>query len=153
MPIKPWMIVLAAVINIILLVIVFVLFKRSTKLKSNILENKERLKYLMDSILTISKATIAQQCEISEACIRLNYLFGQLQLDVTEIKMIHPIVEANLQFQQFDYLENRAKLSAQEKYRQDTQRFEIEQRVQASILECCRIVVEHFQPKLDSIST
>ena len=105
---------------------------------------QETAEYYKESILIISKATIQGQCEISEACIRIKKLlefFPSIAED-TKFKVITTLFN---ELEEFDYLDERKTLSAQEKFHQDTKRFQVEEKFNNEFIKNLKLLVEQFE--------
>lgn len=111
--------------------------KEQQKLKA-LLEQKdrERLEHINESLRIIALAVTQDQCEVSEGCIRIKKL-----IDLIDTLKNHPELvyfhSAYIDFEQFPFLEERKKLSKQEKFKQDNLRFELEQKHNSQIKESC----------------
>lgn len=100
-------------------------------------KNQERHEFRVSSLETIALATLQEQCEISEACIRIKKLL-EYYPDVADQKSLVIIQEMYNEIKSFDTLEARNALSKQEKFKQDTQRFKIEEQYRESFLEALK---------------
>ncbi len=123
-------------IYIFLSFIVFALFSYLIFLLRQIYINnkKKKLAYeknkseIIESVRIISLATVQNQCDLSEACIRLQNLMKRNEV-VDKFASYIPVVEEMYQeIKDFAYLDERAKLSKQEKFKQDNKRFVIEEK-------------------------
>jgi hypothetical protein len=97
---------------------------------------QDRENSVKESLEIIAKAVIQKQCEISEGCIRIKKLMDSIDMyqgfDGHEVfdKMYDEIKD-------FAILEERKKLTKQEKFTQDNQRFAIEKRYETQISHAC----------------
>lgn len=104
---------------------------------------KEREQFLKDSILIIARASINQQCELSEACIRL----WKLLENYPEVanKPEYAIIERMYQdLQEFAYLEDRDKLTAKERFDQDKKRFKVEDKYRSEMVKSLNLLIAQF---------
>lgn len=120
---------LLSVIVVILLVYLITLLKQiySNNLAKKQASEKNKSE-IIESIRIISLATVQNQCDLSEACIRLQNLMQRNEV-VDKFASYMPVVEEMYQeIKDFAYLDERAKLSKQEKFKQDNKRFVIEEK-------------------------
>ena len=97
---------------------------------------------IYESLRIISLATIQDQCEVSEACIRIYKLLSLL--DNFSFKPEYEIFnEMYDELKDFAYLEKRDQLSKQERFEQDGKRFAIENNHRDAFLESCKVLHEH----------
>ncbi len=104
---------------------------------------REREIFYRDSISTICLATIQEQCELSEACLRLRYLlhhFPEIQQDPQYMVIENMYAE----IASFATLEDRSVLTKQERYNQDKQRFAIEKIYQMQMFKALEILRNNF---------
>lgn len=104
---------------------------------------KERELFLKDSILTISKATVQDQCELSEACIRLKKLLENYP-EVEKKDEFAIIQKMYRDLNGFAYLEERDKLTSKEKFAQDKQRYKIEKDYKEEMYKSLNLLIDHF---------
>lgn len=97
----------------------------------------ERITTILFSVHTIAKATLQQQCELSEASIRLCHLMDALPLkSPLDFSLKFPAL-----YQLFDKIKHmpthdaRKELTARERLKQDIQRGEFEAELESKILE------------------
>lgn len=103
---------------------------------------KEREHFLRESIDIISKSTLQGQCDLSESCIRLKKLLINFP-DIESIEELKPIHDMYKEIEKFPYLEERKKLTKQERYSQDKERFLIEDRYREKVNKSLeRLIVE-----------
>ena len=112
--------------------------KKDLQNKQALMEKKEqeRIEHINESLRIIALAVTQDQCEISEGCIRIKKL-----IDLIDSFKDHPHLtyfhSAYLDFEQFPFLEERNKLSKQEKFKQDNLRFELEKKHMEGIKDSC----------------
>ena len=94
--------------------------------------NQDRHQERIESLITISLATIQDQCEPSEACIRVKKLL-EYYPDIARQEEYQVIEQMYQEVKDFDILEDRNALSKQEKFKQDNKRFLIEERYGAEL--------------------
>ncbi|MBO7921406.1 DUF2489 domain-containing protein [Alteromonas sp. KS69] len=96
----------------------------------------ERIKTISESIYTIAKAMEQQQCDLSEGVIRIVNLLGALPiLSPPDHKASYPHTYALfVEVSGFAVLEDRQKLSKQEKRKQDIAREQIESDYESKVL-------------------
>lgn len=103
----------------------------------------ERELFLKDSIITISRAAVQNQCELSEACIRVYELLKNYpELGAhEEYSVIGDMYDA---LSEFPYLAEREKLSKQERFVQDTKRFQVEEKFRSDVVKSLDLLITHF---------
>ncbi|MDO6566740.1 DUF2489 domain-containing protein [Alteromonas sp. 1_MG-2023] len=96
----------------------------------------ERIESISESIITIAKAMEQQQCDLSEGVIRIVNLLGALPiLSPPDHKASYPHTYALfLEVSGFAVLEDRQKLSKQERRKQDIAREQIESDYESKVL-------------------
>ncbi len=107
---------------------------------------EERHHNLRESIITISRAAVQNQCELSEACIRVKKLLEnhpEIQ-DKPEFEIIQRMFG---ELEEFSYLEDRKALSKQEKFNQDKKRFMIEDKFRDPMLKALGKLIPVFEAK------
>lgn len=104
-------------------------------------KNQKRIEDIYESLRIIALAVIQDQCEISEGCIRIKKLID-LTENLKEEESLAYIHKAYDDFEQFPFLEERKKLSKQEKFRQDNRRFELEKIHMESIKKACEKLLD-----------
>jgi hypothetical protein len=122
---------------------------KQQKIKENQMQDKllslasEREVFLKDSIITISRAAVQNQCELSEACIRVYELLKNYpELGAhEEYSVIRHMYEA---LSDFPYLAERQKLSKQERFVQDTKRFQVEEKFRSEVVKSLDLLILHF---------
>ncbi len=98
---------------------------------------KKRQQGLRESIEIISMATIQEQCEISEACLRIaNLLPLYDHIDHTE-EQWKPLFAMYEEIRELKTLEARKDLRASERFSEDKRRFASEEKFQKEILTIC----------------
>jgi hypothetical protein len=124
------------------------LFTRLWQHKKNLKKNEQELKSFLDqkrvetkeSIRIICLATIQDQCEVSEAVIRLQKLVEFIPEHFEHINR-EILKSAYEDFGQFDYLEERKALSKQQRFDQDKRRFDLEKLYENKIKDFCREIL------------
>lgn len=96
----------------------------------------DREKSILESLRIIALAVTQDQCEISEGVIRIKNLIDEvehLKLAPTlqDFHRIHAL------FAEFPYLDERKELSKQERFSQDTKRFQIEKENEKRVKDLC----------------
>ncbi len=107
-------------------------------------EDSKREKFVRESILIISKATLQGQCETSEACVRLKNLVSFYP----ELNSVAELVALNSFYNDIKdlaYLNERAKLSKQEKFNQDKKRFAAEDAHSEAFSNSLNYLVSYFE--------
>ncbi len=128
------------------------LFKLLKAQKSKNEENQIILKNFLtekradhqESIIFIAKATLQGQCEISEACIRIKKLlevFGEY----TFHEDLVPIYNFYNALSSFAYLDDRAGLSKQDMFKQDSARFKVEEEHKESFMKSLSSLLTIFE--------
>lgn len=84
---------------------------------------------LFESLRIISLAVVQGQCEISEGCLRIKKLMELIE-GLEPKKEYEVFSEVYEEIRGFAYLEARDALSNQERFEQDTKRYQIEQKYQ-----------------------
>lgn len=106
--------------------------KNARLLKQQLNERKKekefakRDAFFKESIITICRATVQKQCELSEACIRVKKLLENYP-DIAAQKEFEVIQQMYTAIEEFPFLEARSALSKQERFVQDNKRFKIEE--------------------------
>lgn len=99
-------------------------------------KNQKKIEDINESLRIIALAVIQDQCEVSEGCIRIKKLID-LSEELKDEASLSYIHTAYLDFEQFPFLEERKKLSKQEKFRQDNRRFDLEKKHMESFKAAC----------------
>ena len=104
-------------------------------------KNQSRIDHINESLRIIALAVTQGQCEVSEGCIRIKKLIDATDSfkDLPELAYFHI---AYADFEQFPFLEERKKLSKQEKFKQDNQRFELEKKHMPQVKESCEALLK-----------
>jgi hypothetical protein len=107
-------------------------------------EIKKQDEYFKDSIVIICKATIQEQCEISEACIRIKKLL-EYYPEIESIQDFVVIQSLYEEIKQFPTHADRLKLSKQEMFKQDQNRFGIEKKYESDFRSALIILQKKFE--------
>lgn len=105
---------------------------------------KEQEKYVVDSLDIIALATIQNQCDSSECCIRVKNLidyFPELSKK-KEMQVFHQMYE---EIKDFPTHEKRAEQSKQETFKQDQKRFRIEDKYRDRLLKSLEILRQELK--------
>lgn len=104
----------------------------------------ERHHNLRESIITISRAAVQDQCELSEACIRVKKLLENYS-EIEARSEFEIIQRMFVELEEFSYLEDRKALSKQEKFNQDKKRFMIEDKFRDPMLKALDKLIPVFE--------
>lgn len=119
--------------------------KETEKRKAESLQNKkEKDKYVVDSLDIIALATIQNQCDASECCIRVKHLveyFPELS-QKSELQVFHQMYE---EIKDFPTHEKRKEQSKQQTFEQDKKRFRIEDKYKDRLLKSLEILREELK--------
>lgn len=105
----------------------------------------EKLNDNLESMRIIALAVSQGQCEVSEGVIRMKKL-----LDLTPYKddpRFSSFTDLYQKFDQFAYLEARESLTKQEKFRQDSQRFKLEEQTKDEFKALCSTFLDFLKEK------
>lgn len=121
--------------------------KEKQKLIAEYKEKEEqRIGDIHESLRIIALATIQDQCEISESCIRIHHLLKKTPaIDTSKIDY-HIFKNLYQEIKKFATHEERKSLSNQERFNQDKERFSIEEQYKESYHLAC----EHLLKDLKS---
>ena len=112
-----------------------------------VVEAAKRELFILESIEIISKGVIQDQCEVSEACLRIKNLKDQLPYLSVDVDLsIFDKMYAEIE--QFDTLDARKELSNQNRYNQDKARFKIESEYADRIKEAAKVLLEYVLKKI-----
>lgn len=106
----------------------------------------ERNTHLRESIITISRAAVQNQCELSEACIRVKKLLENYPT-IAEKPEFEMIERMYMELKEFPYLEERKALSKQARFTQDKKRFMVEDKFRDPMLKALTILIEVFEKR------
>lgn len=106
----------------------------------------ERDTHLRESIITISRAAVQNQCELSEACIRVKKLLENYP-DIALQSEFEIISRMFNELREFDYLEARKAISKQERFNQDKKRFMVEDKFRDPMLKALTKLIEVFEKR------
>jgi hypothetical protein len=124
--------------------------KNARLLKQQLNERKKekelakRDAFLKESIITICRATVQKQCELSEACIRVKKLLENYP-DIAAQKEFEVIQEMYTAIEEFPFLEARSALSKQERFVQDNKRFKIEEDFSEKMYNSLNLLLTKFE--------
>lgn len=96
------------------------------------MKNEERHQYRIESIRTIALAALQDQCELSEACLRIKKLL-EYYPSFEKDENFKIIQEMFVEIKDFATLSDRKELSKQERYNQDKKRFQIENKFEKEL--------------------
>lgn len=102
---------------------------------------EKRESSIKESLFQISRAVINDQCEVSEGCIRITKL-KEIIPSLEEIEELKVFNHMFSEIEKFPYLEARDELSKQEKFKQDNERFAIEDKYRDRIKQGCKDLLE-----------
>ena len=99
-----------------------------------------------ESLYIIAASFLQGQVEAAEACLRI-YKLLEIYWPAGELRpqKMHVFHQMYAEIKDFDTLEARNALSLQEVTKQDSKRFEIEDRYQAQLMEGCQELIEHLR--------
>lgn len=121
--------------------------KRQLESEAKLLEiADERNTHLRESIITISRAAVQDQCELSEACIRVKKLLENYPT-VSEKPEFEIIQRMFSELEEFPYLEERKALTNQERFTQDKKRLMVEDKFRDPMLKALKILIEVFEKR------
>lgn len=129
---------------------VYLQYNTFSKLKGDKQQERERFQAaydgrqdnLQESIRIIAMATIQEQCEISEACLRIANLLPHLDMvDHTE-EVWAPLFSMHKEIKGLKIKDDRKALKAAERFKEDKIRFEIEDKYHQDILAICKLLYE-----------
>lgn len=106
----------------------------------------ERDTHLRESIITISRAAVQNQCELSEACIRVKKLLENYPTiaSKSEFEIISRMYG---EMSEFDYLEARNAITKQERFDQDKKRFMVEDKFRDPMLKALTKIIIVFEKR------
>lgn len=102
----------------------------------------QREQSILESVRILAKAVLTQQCEVSEGCIRIKNLLDAISFEMSD--SLKPINDLYDEIKHFDYLDARNKLSKQERFNQDKERFKIEDRHAPNFKNACKAILEQI---------
>ncbi len=130
-----------------------------SKLNQQTVKNKEQQElldkkieeqdiYFKDSIVSISRATLNGQCELSEACLRIVNLLKYYPniSNLPEYEVLHEMFS---EIKEFAVLEERKKLPKQEIYNQDKKRIIVEKKYEEKALKSLESLQKQFEKLLN----
>lgn len=107
------------------------------------LQKKE--KDILESLRIISLGVTQDQCEISEGVIRIKNLLDQVDY-LNEDSRFHDFKRIYKEFEIFPFLEEREKLSKQEKFNQDKERMRLEELHSRRVKDLCFELLHYLKP-------
>ena len=150
---SPYVLVFIALAIIVLILAVYLGFlaselskqKRKRLALQQELDDRRRKRDegIYESLRIISLAVIQDQCEISEASIRIYKLMSILE-DFQIKEEYHVFTQIYEKLKEFDFLEKRQELTNQERFDQDKERFAIEDDFRDKIVASCKVLNEHM---------
>ena len=105
---------------------------------------------LQESIRIISMATIQEQCETSEACLRIANLLPHLDLINHEEEVWAPLFSMYKEIKGLKVKDERKALKAAERMAEDKIRWDIENKYHDDILKICELLYEKTRTERDS---
>ncbi len=116
--------------------------------RKEVLEGQEkRQKHIKESICVISMATVQEQCEISEACLRIANLLPLLDdIDHTETRW-KPLFDMYDEIRGLKTLEERKAMRAAHRHQEDKQRYASEEKFHTEILHICQSLYDMTREK------
>ena len=121
--------------------------EQKTLLEEHMQQAQEKAEYYKESILIIAKATIQGDCEISEACIRIQKLLVFFP-EISKEEEFSILQEMFQELNHLAYLDERKKLSKNELNNEDQQRFKIEGKFKDRFL----IVLKNLIVRVESLA-
>ncbi len=123
--------------------------KITNKQQQELLDKKieEQDIYFKDSIVSISRATLNGQCELSEACLRVVNLLKYYP-EISAQPEYEPLHEMFSEIKEFAVLEERKKLPKQEVYNQDKKRLMVEKKYEHTVLKSLELLQKQFEKLL-----
>ena len=107
----------------------------------------EREDFLKESLRTIALACIQKQCEISEGCIRINYLIQSTPDLMSEGHDWSVFFEFGDKLKKFDTHGERDSLSKQITFEQDNERYQLEFQYEERFLAACKLLFERLEDR------
>jgi len=107
-----------------------------------IAQYNEKQADLQESLRIISLATIQEQCEISEACLRMANLiplYDKIDHEGQEVQAVFNLYEA---IKDLKYLEERTNLNINERFAEDDIRYAAEGKYKVELLKACEKIYE-----------
>ncbi len=104
---------------------------------------QEKQNDLKESLRIISLATIQEQCEVSEASLRMANLlpsYDGIDHKSEEIKAVFDLYEA---IKDLNYLEARNALNINQRFAEDKIRYAAEEKFKAEVLKACEVIYEN----------
>ena len=99
---------------------------------------KQKLEYWQESARIVALAVVQEQCDLSEGCLRLRFIMNQLG-DPREL-----LEQMGEELKGFATHKNRQALPLDERFRQDKERFKIEQRYAKQMFELCQEIAKSY---------
>ncbi len=108
--------------------------------------NLEQEEFYLESLSIIAKATLQDQCETSEACIRIKKIL-EFFPEIESSPGLEPIQTMYKDLENFAYLDERNELAKQEKFKQDNQRFKVEEKYEKDFKAALKILLDLIKTK------
>ncbi len=105
---------------------------------------KEQDYYFKDSLVTLARATLSGQCDLSECCIRVRKIL-EYYPELEANKDFGPIITMYEQIKIFPTHQERLDQSKQEIFEQDKKRFEIENDFRESVHNSLEKLIQHIK--------
>lgn len=105
---------------------------------------KEQDYYFKDSMVTLARATLTGQCDLSECCIRVRKLM-EYYPEMEANKDFGPIITMYEQIKIFPTHQERLDQTKQEIFNQDKQRYQIENDFRESVHKSLEKLIEHIK--------
>ncbi len=152
-------IIIFSILGLIVFILAMYLGVLYSKLNQQKVKNKEQQElldkkieeqdiYFKDSIVSISRATLNGQCELSEACLRIVNLLKYYPniSNLPEYEVLHEMFS---EIKEFAVLEERKKLPKQEIYNQDKKRIIVEKKYEEKALKSLESLQKQFEKLLN----
>ena len=107
-------------------------------------KEQERRQHVESSIHIIALATLQDQCDLSECCIRLKHLMDIYAEDFQQ-QEFSVVRDFYSEIKQFPTHKKRLDQTKQEIFNQDKQRFAIEEKYRMEMLKCLELLVTKFK--------
>jgi hypothetical protein len=107
--------------------------------------SKDRLEYIHTSLFEISRATLHNQVELSEAVVRLKKLMDMIKVPKAIEENMQPIQRMYKEISHMPFLDERSKLTSAQLEVQDQERFNIEKKYLESIKLCCKKLRDFYE--------
>ncbi len=141
-----WFLPAFIVIDLTLIVLIFFYWIKMRRTRAEMEQEQQKSKdYIKESLLTLTRASLQDQCDPSEAALRIGRLldFYPLAPELEREKLIIKEYESNLQG--LKILEERRQLSLQERYKEDRKRFQVEEKFKDVFLQSCQKILKSLE--------